>query len=457
MAADDIIIKLSFQLANLEAANKAAEQLRKVGMIQQTSVRQTTAVVNGQQEQITHLDALGQTSRRVYGQQQADLRNIVTQIDSQGTTQTRISDITTQSGDRSVAAMNRQRRGLVGLRLAQHKAQRASWAFVMMSMSMLGVFFSMMSFTMLLRKGFDALVMPLMDLDSAIGKVAEGFMFNEMIGNTLEGTYGSITDVVNDKVVPAWINIKALTTEFGLAMLMLGATIFSDQKLIDNISESINQFSIAMQDPEIQVAIKSMILAFADLIPGIANSLPMFAAILENMAPLIPALSKLAFVAAVLMPVFSVLNAFFMFASKAIWAVAAASEFLAMRGITMAVAMTTLKSAMAGVASVLAGLSIPLWGWIAIIAAVISAVTYLAYKLGWLDGIIQKLRDSWESLSGLFGDREGIRLDTSVGGVSVPTSTNITQNVSIGAIAEEVDADRFIDRLTLSSFTTRGI
>ena len=457
MAEDDILIRLGFQMTNMKAVNAAIAKLKHINAIQTTSVQKTAMYTNGVKTAGYELTAMGQSSVRNFGNQERAINTATNSIAKYKGTAEATSSVTEQAGNRSIMAMNRQKRGLVGLRLAQHKAQRASWAFVMMSMSMLGVFFSMMSFTMLLGMGFKALVTPLVDLDMAIGKVADGFIFNEAIGNNLEGTYGSMADLIGGKVVPAWINIKALTGQFSLAMLTLGATIFSDQKLIDSISESINQFSIAMQDPEIQVAIKSMILAFAELIPGIADSLPMFAWILEFVSSAIPLLSKLAFVAAVLMPVFSVANAALMFLSKAIWFVAAATEFLAVKGITTAVVITTLKSVVTGIATVIAGLSIPLWGWVAIIAAVISAVTYLAYKLGWLDGIIQKLRDSWESLSDLFGGGEGIRLDTSAGDVGVPTSTNITQNVSIGAIAEEVDADRFINRLTLTSLTARSI
>lgn len=462
MAEDDILIRLGFQMTNMKAVNAAIAKLKHINAIQTTSVQKTAMYTNGVKTAGYELTAMGQSSVRNFGNQERAINTATNSIAKYKGTAEATSSVTEQAGNRSIMAMNRQKRGLVGLRLAQHKAQRASWAFVMMSMSMLGVFFSMMSFTMLLGMGFKALVTPLVDLDMAIGKVADGFIFNEAIGNNLEGTYGSMADLIGGKVVPAWINIKALTGQFSLAMLTLGATIFSDQKLVDGISESINQFSIAMQDPEIQVAIKSMTLAFADLIPGIAGSLPMFAAVLEAMVPFIPALSKLAFLAAVLMPVFSVMNAALMFLSKAIWIVAASTELLAVKGITLAVVSKAATGAVASLGTAIGIATLPVWVWAAAFIALVSAIGYLGYKLGWLDGIIRRVNDSWQTLMtsssdlirfGSMGAYAGIAASPGGGG----SASVINQYVSIGAIAEEVDSDRLIDRLVQQTGTARGI
>lgn len=462
MAEDDILIRLGFQMTNMKAVNAAIAKLKHINAIQTTSVQKTAMYTNGVKTAGYELTAMGQSSVRNFGNQERAINAATGSIAKYKGTAEATSSVTEQAGNRSIMAMNRQKRGLVGLRLAQHKAQRASWAFVMMSMSMLGVFFSMMSFTMLLGMGFKALVTPLVDLDMAIGKVADGFIFNEAIGNNLEGTYGSMADLIGGKVVPAWINIKALTGQFSLAMLTLGATIFSDQKLVDGISESINQFSIAMQDPEIQVAIKSMTLAFADLIPGIASSLPMFAAVLEAMVPFIPALSKLAFLAAVLMPVFSVMNAALMFLSKAIWIVAASTELLAVKGITLAVVSKAATGAVASLGAAIGIATLPVWVWAAAFIALVSAIGYLGYKLGWLDGIIQRVNDSWQTLMtsssdlirfGSMGAYAGMAMAPGGGG----SAGIVNQYVSIGAIAEEVDSDRLIDRLVQQTSTARGI
>ena len=462
MADDDILIRLNFQMTSARAVTAAITKLKQINAIQTTSVQRTALYTNGVKTAGYELTALGQASVRNFGNQETAINAATNSIAKYKGTSEAASNVTVQAGNRSVAAMNRQKRGLVGLRLAQHRAQRTSWSFVMMSMSMLGVFFSMMSFTMLLGKGFNALVTPLMDLDMAIGKVADGFIFNEMIGNSLEGTYGSMADLISGKVVPAWVNIKALTGQFSLAMLTLGATIFSDQKLIDNIAKSINQFSIAMQDPEIQIAIKSMIIAFADLIPALADSLPAFARILEVMAPMVPMLSKMAFVAAVLMPVFSVLNAVFMFGSKIIGGLALVMETLAIRGITVAVMSNTVTGAVASLGAAIATATFPVWIWVAAFIALVAAIGYLGLKLGWLDGIIQRVNNSWQTLMTSSSDlvRFG-SMGAFAGMASAPggggAASTITQYVSIGAIAEEVDSDRLIDRLVQQSGTARSV
>ena len=457
MADDDILIKLSFQMTSARAVNAAIAKLKQINAIQTTSVQRTALYTEGVKTAGYELTALGQSSIRNFGNQETAINAATNSIAKYKGTSEAASNVTTQAGDRSVAAMNRQKRGLVGLRLAQHRAQRTSWSFVMMSMSMLGVFFSMMSFTMLLSKGFNALVTPLLDVDSAIGKVADGFIFNEMIGNNLEGTYGSMSALIQDKVIPAWKNVKALTGEFSLAMLVLGATIFSDQELVDGISESIRQFSVAMQDPEIQVAIKSMIIAFADLIPTLADALPAFAKTLEIMAPMIPILSKLAFGAAVLMPVFSVLNAFFMFASKAIGILALVMEQLAIRGITVAIMSNTVTGAVASLGTAIVAITLPAWAWIAVLAAIVAALAFVAHKLGVLDDIVTGITEHWREMQQtMSGGVIGIAGKIGTEAFDRTTGSVINQYVNIGSIAETIDMDRMIDRLVHEGNTSRS-
>lgn len=451
MPTNDVVVRLAFEFKNLRSINAAEKRLQKLGILQDISRTKTTVFQDGVTTATQKLQAHGVVSSEVWNTQQKNVEKAATSISKYKSTAGGSMQVVERQSSKATQSINR-------LALASGRVRRAAWGFTMISMSMLGMFFSMMSFTSMLRSGFNLLVGPIMDLDKGIESVADAFIFNTLVGNDLTSQYGSLSNLISDKIVPAWTNLKALSGQLALAMLTVGTAIFSDDKFVRNISESIAVFAQRMADPEIQVAIKALIVSFAELLPKIAEGIPAFVKFLEAVTPLVPTLAKGAMMAAVLMPIFSVLNAVTLMVANAMWLLSTPLGALIIKKLALGAAVARITPILTGLGAVIAGITLPLWAWVAVIAAIISAVGYLAYKLGLLDGIIRKLTPAWEKLKGI-GEGFGIGTASAspVNNVVSPSNTTVNQYVNVGSIAQEVDTDRLIDRLAMTTINRSSI
>lgn len=379
MAAEDILIKLSFVLKNQRAVDNATKRLQKIGMASNLA---TTKITKFGDKGTQSMFRLG-TSANMTGDQWNGMEKSVNsnakaigkyKSTTSGAMQV-VSKRTQAVGSRFSYLNSRLTRTIPLMKTLRKVSMAFTWA----AMSMLGVFFSTMSVMMVMGIGFNLIAGGLFDLEKGIEKVVTGLALAEASGIDTHGMMEKFTEGIDDNV-DAWMNIQGLSGMLSATLTMLGREIFKDDVFVQKIADSIALFAEALSDPEIIESIRSVILAFADALPGIAKVVPTIAKAFEMAAPFAPLLIMLAGIAAILMPLLSILAA-------GMYAIAMASG---VAGPVLDILLLIFGALKFVVLALAAALGAPVWAIAAIIAAIVLVISYF----GWWDDIINGLIDT---------------------------------------------------------------
>lgn len=374
MAAEDVLIKLSFVLKNQRAVDNATKRLQKIGMASNIATTKITKFGDkGSQSMFRLGTSAGMTGNQWQGMEKNVNKNAKAIGKYKGTTSGAmqvVSQRTREVGSRFSYLNSRLTRTIPLMK----SLRKVSMAFTWAAMSMLGVFFSTMSVMMVMGIGFNLIAGSLFDLEKGIEKVVTGLALAEASGIDTHGMMEKFTEGIDDNV-QAWMNIQGLGAMLSATLTMLGREIFKDDEFVQKIADSIALFAEALSDPEIIESIRAVILAFADALPGIAKVVPTIAKVFEMAAPFAPLLIMLAGIAAILMPLLSILAA-------GTYAIAMAA---AVAGPFIDVLLVLFSAAKIVVLALAAALGAPVWAIVAVIAAIVAVITYF----GWWDDILR--------------------------------------------------------------------
>jgi|LGVF01.2.fsa_nt_gb hypothetical protein len=453
MPADDVVISIIFDMKNQRGVNNAITRLQKLGVLSEintTKVQQWGALG---QASINRVNASATINKRKWEQVRREVERNVTAIRKYKATSNATLRTTAAQTTRVANGWSRVARSGNMAANASEKLRGISWKLTMASMGMLGVFFSMMSMTMALTKGFNLLVGPLMDIEAAAEMVGKAFAFNAMMGKDLSEIYGSIEDIMEGSV-NTWKQLTALSTELKLGLTLLGIEVFKDGTVFDAVSPKITEFFKKLSTPEMVDAIQRIIIAFADMLPAISDMIPHIATLMEAMAPLVPYLFIASIGAALLMPLLSNLSMAFLILANVSGAWALVAKF----ALPIWVAI---KAAAIAVAAAIGTVSAPIW---LAIAAVAIIITYFGWwddilrivigTLKWMNDMVQSLINLL--MTGTWLERAGALLSLvsgpigwAVGGTlagdrGTTTKSDQTFNQTFN-ISETADAESVID------------
>ena len=373
MPGDDVVIKIMFDMKNQRGVNQAITRLQKLGVLSEintTKVQQWGALG---QSSINRVNASATVNKRKWEAVRREVERNVTAIRKYKSTSNATLRTTAAQTTKVANGWSRVARSGNIAANASEKMRGISWKLTMASMGMLGVFFSMMSMTMALTKGFNLLVGPLMDIEAAAEMVGKAFAFNAMMGEDLSEQFGDIGTIMEGSVT-VWTQMQALSGKLQLGLMALGLEVFKDGTVFEAVSPKIDEFFKKLSTPEMVDAIQRIVIAFADMLPAISDMVPHIATLMEAMAPLVPYLFIASIGAALLMPLLSNLSMAFLILANVggAWALVAAKGAAIMKVLT-------------GAATLVAG-AIATIGWpiTLIIAAIAVVITYF----GWWDDIL---------------------------------------------------------------------
>ena len=374
MAAEDILIKLSFVLKNQQAVNNATRRLQKLGIFSNMATTKITKFGDKGAESMFRLNTAANVTGNQWQGMQKSVNSNAKAIGKYKATTSGAMQVVSRSTSEVGSRFGNLNKRLTRTIPLMKSLRKVSMAFTWAAMSMLGVFFSTMSVMMVLGIGFNLIAGSLFDLEKGIEKVVTGLALAEASGIDTHGMMDSFTEGIDDNV-QAWMNIKGLGGMLSATFTMLGREIFKDDEFVQKIADSIALLAERLSDPEMVEAIQDVVLAFADALPGIADMVPLLAKVFKGFAPFAPLLILLAGVAAILMPILSVLAA-------GIYAIAMAAGLAGPVLDILLLVFGAIKVVAIAVGGVLAGLSAPI---LILIAAVAIVITYF----GWWDDILR--------------------------------------------------------------------
>lgn len=391
----EILLRLSFVINNAAQANKAVEQLKNLGAFQDI-LTQKSVRFNEQGKQTIHtIRATGRATQQEFGKMSQSIDNTIGRIGRWKATSHGSYTAATVALRSYNYELTRSQRAQIALVRSSEYLRRVSWSFTMASMSMLGVFFSMVSFTMLLQRGFNMLAAPMMDIENAATQVAEAFAFGTITGEDMTSLFGDMGGIIQDNVA-AWQNLEMLQGKIFLSLNQVGTALFTNKEFVDSLSTAIDSIAVALSDPVLVEAIASLALSMADAVPEFVKLVPHIARLMEVMAPFVPMMMATATAAAILMPILANISAAIFILSKVFGAASAVMAFFFGTSTGAAAyvgVMSTLSAVASVVGSAIAGISLATLGWIAAIAAVVALIGYLLYRFGILQAMIQKIRE----------------------------------------------------------------
>lgn len=284
-----------------------------------------------------------------------------------------------------------------------------SWKFTMLSMSSLGMFFSMMSFLTLLRQGANALIGPLSNVEQTIQQVAlaAGLGDTSLIqigeevplldeeGNPLLDEEGNVlTETVSpadmfldniDAAIDAWATIQAIIGNIIAALALIGLELMQDPEFLQVLEDAVNGMLDVLASPELMDAVTSLATAFVELLPELVDLIPFIASFFELITvnvpligPLLPFLMKLGLLAAVLMPIFAFLSL--------------AANLLGIAFQTVGWIISVLLLPALEIVAAALGITVSAaTAVVIVIAAIIAAVIIVVNHFGYLDDVVNFL------------------------------------------------------------------
>lgn len=266
----------------------------------------------------------------------------------------------------------------------KNQFQRIGWGFTMMSLSALGVYFSMFGLVNIFKAATSALFGQLIDLDGAFEGLANTIAFGGEKGKEIIDILGG-EDSVIDGIVNGWQNVLGVVGSYKTIIVHLAADVFDDSTTSALMDVGI-ELATLFQNPDIVKGIQSIITAVIGLLPGFVEIIPVIANVITAMAEsgLLGTMLKLMVVALIMMPVLSSIAAVFQLVGGVLSVIDVL--MLAFTGTTLGATVSSLGVAgsLGAVAGKLAFLINPITGIIALIIAIISI-------FGWWDDIARVL------------------------------------------------------------------
>lgn len=203
-------------------------------------------------------------------------------------------------GINSVAyASSNMTRQMESYNRVSNKTDRAVRKIVAANMSLLGVMFSVMGVLNVISKLIGMVFSPLTNLDTMFQKLGLAMAFGgDMFKGALEG-------VKTENWVDGWMNLQGIISTIGVLFTDLAAKVFTDDKVLESISNGVNAFAESLRDPTVIDSLKNLAIAIADMAPAIAKVIPKIANLITAIVPFLPFLTNMGMIAMLLMPIIS--------------------------------------------------------------------------------------------------------------------------------------------------------
>jgi hypothetical protein len=322
---NEVVLDIALRTKNGRAVRDLIAQLQELNAVQTAHKTDTVSYGKSGPEQFERYSAQGRMNRVEFDQNKERILTLMKSIDGYSDKVSGAGNVTYRvlHKNNSMLQEGATRYDAIGVGAEQMLAFSRSmvWA----SMSMLGVFFSMLSLTSLMRQGFTSLLGPIMDMESTIGKIALGEAFAEKAGldPAIFGDTVEMKERAQD-LADMWMMVQGWQGAITTGMVDLSRGIFLDPSSADGLSETshiiagaITGIMESLRDPEMVRATSEMLAEVAKTADSIAEDLPtivsVFSALTTFKIPFtdISALEvfiKLGLIAAPAMAIFSVLN-----------------------------------------------------------------------------------------------------------------------------------------------------
>lgn len=157
---------------------------------------------------------------------------------------------------------------LLGSRFAEmgSRSRKMAWGFTWMSMSMLGVYFSLNNLINMGMRGFSMFTQKLMDLEGIL--TAFGLLQAFGAGAGLDMEKFSL-DI--EKVIKAWMNLMALFSAGTVMIADLAAEIFGDPEVMRAFGDAIEHVADLLKDAEFRESLKTLAINTADVAKNFAD------------------------------------------------------------------------------------------------------------------------------------------------------------------------------------------
>jgi len=256
-----------------------------------------------------------------------------------------LSDVLRATGASTVHVMRNLDEGRFQS-MAGHAAG-LSRTFTLMSMAMLGVYYSTMSLVQGYGTLFNAVLSPLRRMEQTVQNVA---MYWALTGKESDPT-------LIGRFVNAWLGLQKITGALMEGMMELAASVW--EVAGDDILRNVETFAEALGDKDMVDSVSNLAIALSDALPDIAKMVIWIARLMESTSGLTKHLLLLSMVALTLMPIFAIMSGM---AQMIRVAFLVASKGAALKTITIG------------------ALSLALWKFVAIGLAVIG-VFYIIHRV----------------------------------------------------------------------------
>lgn len=254
--------------------------------------------------------------------------------------------------------------------------QRIGWGFTMMSLSALGVYFSMYGLVNVFKAATMGLFGQVLDLDGAFGALGNTIAFGGEQGEELIGILGG-TEGISSGIVSGWEEATGIAGMFKLVMVALASDVMP--LVAPALRDVAIELAKAFSDPKIIQGIADIIIEVANLIPDLVNLIPVIADVIKVLSEsgMLGVMLKLMVAALFLMPILSVIAGLFQYTGAIVKVVQIIMGAFGIEAIGTA-------GAVGGLASRLSFLLGPIG---IVIGIVLTIITYF----GWWDDIIRVL------------------------------------------------------------------
>jgi hypothetical protein len=161
--------------------------------------------------------------------------------------------------------------------------KRLAWNFTMVSLSALGVYFSMLGLINLVKTGITTLVSPLTNLSSMVEQYGLAQAFATQTGIDMN-QYMQKSGVTLEDMTTAWMKVTGLMADFNTGLAILAANVMKNPETWGKITEAVRSLVEWMSKPETAKQVADAIGAIAEAIPTIVESLPTFIEFLKLLA-----------------------------------------------------------------------------------------------------------------------------------------------------------------------------
>jgi predicted GNAT family acetyltransferase len=236
-----------------------------------------------------------------------------------------------------------------------------SWRFASLSMSAMGVYFSIQGLLMSFTSGLNSIITPLTDIEGLMKNIGMSTAFGAGIMNAT--TALDTMKVSTNDLISSYENLTNIQGTIQTLFASLGAKVFGGEKGKQFADELLTGISKAFQELDaggISETIKDLLKAVVEAIPAILPAIKAVTSMLETLAKnkaLVSLAAQLMVISLVIQPItsgfsavltmvggFALFGNLFVTISKALWGVAIASEASAVGFTKMGLAMRAMSA-----------------------------------------------------------------------------------------------------------------